>query len=96
MQSSRADDVDDLDFNTITLDEVDGKSTGTRARNAHCLCKKRYVDRISAFQEDEFVRQALESGMDLREYARKIEQERQNVQKELEFDCNCCREIDKL
>ncbi|KAL1934757.1 hypothetical protein VTP01DRAFT_6939 [Rhizomucor pusillus] len=43
-------------------------------------------DRISAFQEDEFVRQALENDMDLREYARQIEQERHTVQKDLEND----------
>ncbi|KAI7852962.1 Sac2 family-domain-containing protein [Circinella umbellata] len=43
-------------------------------------------DRISAFQEDEFVRQALENGMDLREYALQIEQEREAVQRDLEND----------
>ena len=45
------------------------------------------LDRISAFQEDEFVRQALENGMDLREYALQIEQEREAVQRDLENDC---------
>ncbi|CAO3607343.1 unnamed protein product [Cunninghamella echinulata] len=43
-------------------------------------------DRISAFQEDEFVRQALEKGIDLREYAREIEQQKGLVQKDLEND----------
>ena len=46
-----------------------------------------YLDRISAFQGDEFVRQALENGMDLREYALQIEQERESVQRDLENDC---------
>ncbi|KAI8388434.1 Sac2 family-domain-containing protein [Radiomyces spectabilis] len=43
-------------------------------------------DRISAFKEDEFVSQALENGMDLREYALQIEKERASVQKQLEND----------
>ncbi|KAI9322660.1 Sac2 family-domain-containing protein [Dichotomocladium elegans] len=43
-------------------------------------------DHISAFQEDEFVRQALENGMDLREYARQIDKERQSIQRDLEND----------
>lgn len=44
------------------------------------------VDHISAFKEDEFVRQALEQGMDLREYAQQIEQERSEVQRDIEND----------
>ncbi|ORZ14245.1 Sac2 family-domain-containing protein [Absidia repens] len=43
-------------------------------------------DRISAFQEDEFVRQALEKGVDLREYAQEIEQQKELVQRNLEND----------
>ncbi|SAL98829.1 hypothetical protein [Absidia glauca] len=43
-------------------------------------------DRISAFQEDEFVRQALEKGMDLREYARDIERQKELAQRNLEND----------
>ncbi|KAG0172911.1 hypothetical protein DFQ30_009374 [Apophysomyces sp. BC1015] len=43
-------------------------------------------DRISAFQEDEFVSQALENGMDLREYARQIDQEKASMQRQLEND----------
>ncbi|KAI9497981.1 Sac2 family-domain-containing protein [Zychaea mexicana] len=43
-------------------------------------------DRISAFQEDAFVREALEKGMDLREYALQIEEERESVQRDLEND----------
>ncbi|KAL0095828.1 Sac2 family-domain-containing protein [Phycomyces blakesleeanus] len=43
-------------------------------------------DRISAFQEDAFVSQALESGMDLREYARQVNQQKENVQRDLEND----------
>ena len=44
-------------------------------------------DRISAFQEDEFVKDALEKGMDLRQYARQVENEMQELQSEHENDC---------
>lgn len=47
------------------------------------------VDHISAFKEDEFVRQALEQGMDLREYAQQIEHERSEVQRDIENDRKC-------
>ncbi|GAB5589033.1 Vacuolar protein sorting-associated protein 52 [Umbelopsis nana] len=43
-------------------------------------------DRISAFQEDEFVKDALEKGMDLRQYARQVENEMQELQSEHEND----------
>ncbi|ORX50460.1 Vps52-domain-containing protein [Hesseltinella vesiculosa] len=41
-------------------------------------------DRILAFQEDEFVREALEKGVDLREYAREIGEQRVSLQRSLE------------
>jgi len=44
-------------------------------------------DRISAFQEDEFVKDALEKGMDLRQYALQVEDEMQEMQSEYENDC---------
>jgi vacuolar protein sorting-associated protein 52 len=44
-------------------------------------------DRISAFQEDEFVKDALEKGMDLRQYALQVENEMQEMQSEYENDC---------
>ncbi|KAJ2959317.1 hypothetical protein NQZ79_g5266 [Umbelopsis isabellina] len=43
-------------------------------------------DRISAFQEDEFVKDALEKGMDLRQYARQVESEMHEMQHEHEND----------
>ncbi|KAG2187646.1 hypothetical protein INT44_005336 [Umbelopsis vinacea] len=43
-------------------------------------------DRISAFQEDEFVKDALEKGMDLRQYALQVENEMQEMQSEYEND----------
>lgn len=45
------------------------------------------TDRISAFQEDEFVKDALEKGMDLRQYARQVASEMQEMQSEHENDC---------
>ncbi|KAI8086031.1 Sac2 family-domain-containing protein [Halteromyces radiatus] len=43
-------------------------------------------DRISTLQEDDFVREILEKGMDLREYAQEIEQEKELMQRSLEND----------
>ncbi|KAI8073158.1 Sac2 family-domain-containing protein [Gongronella butleri] len=43
-------------------------------------------DRILAFQEDEFVREALKKGVDLREYVREIDMQRESLQSSLEQD----------
>ncbi|CAI2179301.1 19760_t:CDS:10, partial [Funneliformis geosporum] len=43
-------------------------------------------DHISLFQEDEFVREAFTKGMDLREYARNIENELSGIEREHEVD----------
>ncbi|RHZ76011.1 hypothetical protein Glove_208g104 [Diversispora epigaea] len=43
-------------------------------------------DHISEFQEDEFVREAFDKGMDLREYARNIEKELSIIEKDHEVD----------
>ncbi|CAG8435701.1 6209_t:CDS:10 [Diversispora eburnea] len=43
-------------------------------------------DHISEFQEDEFVREAFDKGMDLREYARNIEKELSIIEKDHEAD----------
>ncbi|RUP47316.1 hypothetical protein BC936DRAFT_145867 [Jimgerdemannia flammicorona] len=43
-------------------------------------------DRISAFQEDEFVQEAFAKGMDLREYARQIESELGEIEEAHELD----------
>lgn len=75
----------DNEFAHVTCDQVDGTEDGRTERVMFCHSLM-WIDHISAFKEDEFVRQALEQGMDLREYAQQIAQNRIEVQRDIEND----------
>ncbi|KAF7727175.1 hypothetical protein EC973_007950 [Apophysomyces ossiformis] len=75
------------DSNDPSLEDSDDKKIHLDEDwDLHHITFDEVDDRISAFQEDEFVSQALENGMDLREYARQIEDEKASMQKQLEND----------
>lgn len=78
---------EDIDFNQITFDEVDGTHAQIPKKSKRINLFFWFVDHLLAFQEDEIVSQALENEMDLREYAKQVAQEKISVQRDLENNC---------
>lgn len=84
--------LDTLDITTTDLnfDDVDGAfGSGTRdlVRHACRLSCRSRVESIQANLEDDMVRDALNRGVDLRQYARHVEKELTDVEYGSVRDC---------
>lgn len=85
------DEFDDLNITTedINFDEIDGE-VARAFRTASCAANAALSpDDLADFQQDEIVKEALEKGVDLKQYSRQIDKDLLGVEVASVADCKC-------